>query len=92
MIILKANEVEKSLCKKGFVKTDKRHRKYIFYVGGKKTAIWTMTSHNSQDVGVTLQSCMARQLRLTKEDFIRLISCSLKQDEYVQMLRDGGYL
>lgn len=41
-------EVEKALQKKGFKKNQADHRKFIYHTQeGKKTSVWTKTSHGS---------------------------------------------
>jgi folate-dependent tRNA-U54 methylase TrmFO/GidA len=35
---------------------------------------------------------MARQVRLSKDQFADLINCPLSKEEYMQMMKDQGYV
>jgi hypothetical protein len=75
--------VEAGLLRKGFVKKEGDHHFFIYYtVGGKKTSVYTKTSHGEREIVDMNLSKMARQVKLTREDFYRLIDCSLSQKEY----------
>jgi len=92
MSVLKAKDVEGALCRKGFEKHNRDHLKFWLYVDGRKTYISTMTSHNGQEIGDSLQSCMARQMGLTKSEFLAFVSCTISGEKYVSLLRDRGKL
>ena len=67
--------IETSLKQKGFVQDNRDHRKFFLYYKGKKTGIFTYTSHGSKykDIGDGLISIMKRQLQLqTKRQKIYL--------------------
>jgi len=84
---LKSKDVEKALCKKGFEMSNTDHRVFWFYIDGKKTNIHTKTSHNSQDIDDYLQSCMARQMQLTKNEFLLFISCQMSFEKYIERIK-----
>ena len=92
MPVLKAKEVEKNLCKKGFAKDNEDHRRFRFFQNGTKTAIRTMTSHNNQEIGDSLQLLMSRQLHLTKKEFFMLAICQMTEEEYTAIMKQRGYL
>jgi len=92
MTIVKAKDIETALCKKGFAKENNDHRKFRFYANGVRTNIWTMTSHNDQEVNGYLQSCMGRQMHLTKNEFLLFVTCTMNQDKYVEVLKHRGHL
>jgi len=92
MPVLKSKNVENALCNKGFTRSNNDHRVFWFYVDGKRTSIHTKTSHNNQDIDNYLQSCMARQMQLTKNEFLLFISCQMNYETYVKRMKSRGYL
>ena len=93
---IKAKLIDSGLCRKGFVKDDRKHRVYIYEtINGQKSATQTMMSHSnrgSSDISDYLIAAMAGQCGLTKSDFIRLIECPLSRDEYEEILRNADRL
>jgi hypothetical protein len=61
-------------------------------VDGKKTPIYTKISHGEREIRDKLLGVMARQLRLTRLQFLELIDCKLTEPEYVQLLRGASVL
>lgn len=50
-------EVENSLERKGFKKSNKDHKRYIYHnVSGKKTSVHTKTSHGSGYKEITIEN------------------------------------
>ena len=94
-MILKIGKVEKGLKQKGFEK-DNRHHKYFYYVTTKNvwTTIKTRVSHKSSgtDIGKGLIGEMAKQCKISKENFIKLIDCTLSQTEYERLLYSKNIL
>lgn len=83
----KQSEVEKSLGVKGFQPAKGDHNYFHYYSkAGKKTRIFTKTSHGSREIDDSLLGCMARQIKLTRGDFDRLIECPLDRDTYEKKL------
>jgi hypothetical protein len=81
--------IEASLKQKGFVQDNRDHRKFFLYYKGKKTGIFTYTSHGSKykDIGDELISKMKRQLQLEKNKEAKdLFECPMSGDEYIQKL------
>jgi hypothetical protein len=91
---LERDDVETSLKKKGFLEEDGDHRFYKLMVEGKYTGIMTKTSRGKKykTLSDDLVSLMARQLKLTKKQFVDLVNCPLTLDEYVALLRRSGEL
>jgi len=86
MTILKGTKAHRAFLKKGF--KDERGRKdifYYFYHDGKKTHIFTKMSHNPGDLNEWLISQMAGQLKLTKNDFIEVVKCSIDGDKLLKI-------
>jgi hypothetical protein len=53
----------------------------------------TKTSHGStKDLGDGLLKEMARQVRISKVQFLDLVDCPMSRDQYQQLLADGEYL
>lgn len=89
---LKKDMVVRNLTKKGFEK-DKRDHLYLCYVrsDGLKTSIRTKVSHGSRgDITTGLVSAMARQCRLTTQQFKELAECTLDRQQYEQLLTVSG--
>ena len=92
MASLKTKMIDKALTKKGFVKEDKDHHYYYYYYNGKKTSIKTKTSHGKSEIYDNLISEMSKQLLLDKDEFIRLIQCTLDGEKYKEILINKGIL
>ena len=87
----KQSEVEKSLGVKGFQPAKGDHNYFHYYSkAGKKTRVFTKTSHGSREIDDSLLSCMARQVKLSRSDFDRLIDCPLDRDTYEKKLIEQG--
>lgn len=87
--------VEDALCRKGFRRSDGKHRKFIFYLpNGKKTSIWTETSHGSKhrDISETCLHWMAEQCHLSYREFKGLIDCPLSREDYEDLLAQKGII
>ena len=81
--------------KKGFKKNQSDHRKFIYYTReGKKTSVWTKTSHGSSHSEISKENLakMARQCRLSNNDFSELVQCPLERDDYEQMLLINSHI
>lgn len=87
------SDVERALCAKGFVARDRDHNYFFYYSqAGKKTRIFTKTSHGAREIDDHLLSRMARQCRLSNNDFARLIDCPLDRNAYENMLIEGKWI
>lgn len=90
----KQSDVERSLTAKGYVGPQKGDHNYFTYhsKAGKKTRVFTKTSHGAREINDHILSQMAKQCKLTNKDFGRLIDCPLDRDAYEQKLVDQGYV
>lgn len=87
----KQNDVEKSLQAKGFRPREGDHNYFNYYSkAGKKTAIFTKTSHGAREIDDNLLSRMAKQCKLSNKDFGLLIECPLDRDAYEVKLIAAG--
>lgn len=86
------DKVIKALKKKGFVKVEKTN--HTFYCledqNGKRTQIRTFVSRNGQDINDYLISNMAKQVKLSKTQFLDLINCPLSYEKYIEILSEQG--
>lgn len=91
---LQRADVEQALAAKGFRLKGGDHRFYHLYVGEERQAIFTKVSTGSEHrtIGDDLLAQMARQTKLTKAEFTRLVECSLSGPAYVELLRGRGLL
>lgn len=88
----KTRDIEGSLGKKGFKRKDTHHTFYHLWVDDKKTTIYTKVSHGSNEVPDPLLGQMAKQVKLTRNQFCELVDCSLTQEGYLAILRDAGHI
>lgn len=89
------SEIESSLVAKGFIKEDTHHRYFYYEVEGKKSGVFTYTSHGSQykTIGENLLKQMKKQLRLdTLAQVADLFKCPMTGDDYSEHLRKRGVL
>jgi hypothetical protein len=89
---LKTRNIREALNAKGFRESTRDHCYFFFYLKGKKSSVFTKVSHGSDEVGDNLISLMAKQVRLNKAQFQRLIECSLDADKYAEFLISSGYV
>lgn len=89
MAELKVKDINESLQKKGFVKKANDHNFFYYMNDGKKTNIRTKTSFGSKGtIGDNLISAMAKQVKLSKAEFLPLIQCTLSKEDYKKILID----
>lgn len=89
---LKARDVKKSLKSKGFAEENRDHFYYFFIYKGKKSPINTKISHGETDIDERNCSSMARQIRLTNQQFKNFVDCRLTEEAYVEALVKGGHI
>lgn len=92
MAVLKTIQINKALTKKGFKKENKDHYFYYYTHNGKKTNIFTKFSHSSTEIGESLIKMMADQVHLEKDEFKKLIECTLSGEEYKKILINKGFI
>ncbi|RYH48359.1 MAG: hypothetical protein EON54_16105 [Alcaligenaceae bacterium] len=87
----KQGDVEKSLVLKGFAPAAGDHNYFHYHsLVGKKTRVFTKTSHGAREISDSLLSLMARQCKLSNKDFGRLIDCPLDRATYEKLLIEQG--
>lgn len=87
MTTLKTAKVERALLSKlGFESKVGHHRIFRLYLDGKLVAR-TCISHGHREVGRYHIGQMARQMRLSRREFLDAIECPLTRDEYCGLLR-----
>ena len=79
-MVRKRSEVENSLLKKGFLPKEGDHHYFIYHTKtGKKSRVFTKTSHGAKEIDDHLLGKMAQQCKLNRQQFDRLIECPLKR-------------
>ena len=87
----KQSDVERSLSSKGFQHREGDHNYFNYYSkAGKKTAVFTKTSHGAREIDDSLLGRIARQCKLSRGDFDRLVDCPLDRDSYEAKLVAQG--
>ena len=83
----KGRDIDAALRKKGFRRNPTGD--HVFYYFG-HTFIFTKISHGTMGCSLSadLLSRMARQLHLTKTQFLSLIDCTLDEDGYRAILQE----
>ena len=92
---LDKKDIESSLIKKGFKKKEgKKHIKFFYCdEDGVKTRVTTLLSRSSyKEINDKWVGDMARQCRLSKDDFIDFVECALSHEDYDQHLRSTDVL
>jgi predicted RNA binding protein YcfA (HicA-like mRNA interferase family) len=88
-----AKEINSALRQKGFYaeKEGDHVRYYHLDSSGEETGIKTKISHGAlgKTVSSKLISLMAKQLRLSKAQFLELIDCTLDEESYRVMLQSS---
>ena len=91
---MKYRSVRSALTSKGFRKKDGRnHEKYYYHdLSGNKTEIFTLLSRatGNKELRNSLESDMARQLKIRKEQFRQFVSCDIEQVEYERIVRESS--
>lgn len=82
------NEVEAGLERKGFKRSNTDHRYYILYINEKREAATFLSHGKNQDIRAPLLGAMAKELGITKSEFVDLIECPLSTEEYLDKKRD----
>ncbi len=88
--VRKGMDIDSTLRKKGFIR--ERDGKHIRYFFPSVPRIRTMMSHGmmGSTLSAKLISDMAKQLRLTKAQFLALIDCTLSEEGYREVLEKQG--
>lgn len=92
---LDRSRIEGALSAKGFVREDTHHRYFYHENQGKRTGIYTYTSHGSRfkSYGDPLLRSMRQQLRLdTVAQLADLVTCPMSRDGYNEHLKEKGLL
>ncbi len=87
--VRKGRDIDAALCKKGFRREIDGDHIYYFFPG---TKIRTKLSHGMKGhtIGPELLALMARQLHLTKSQFLALIDCTLDEEGFREILTMQG--
>ena len=88
----KTKDIEASLSKKGFEVVNTHHKRYIYFVNGKKTGITTFISHGNKEYGGALLSKMRSQLSLSHQQFDDLVKCPLTKEELYKFYSDEALI
>jgi predicted RNA binding protein YcfA (HicA-like mRNA interferase family) len=89
---MKSRDIRKALLQKGFKISNSDHTFYTFYYRGKKTNIFTKISHGETDISVSLISKMARQIKLSKNEFKSFVDCPLTAELYLEHLTANSFI
>lgn len=93
MATLDVKKINLRLQAKGFEKEERDHHFFWYIHNGKKTNICTKTSFGSKkEIGDPLISAMAGQVHLNKNEFMRLIQCTLSKEGYRDLLIERGFI
>lgn len=92
---LRRGDVEAALERKGFERRKGDHRYFTYCTArGTRTRVRTKTSHgrSGADIDDELLSRMAKQCRLSKEQFRDFVDCSLSRSDYEGVLLEKDIL
>ena len=83
----KQADVEAALERKGFKPRPGDHNYFTYYsFVGKKTRVFTKTSHGNRELNDYLLAQMAKQCALGKSDFALLVECPMDRASYESKL------
>lgn len=89
----KQGDVEKGLERKGFERGNGDHNYFHYHTQtGKKTRVFTKTSHGGRELDDSLLGKMSKQCKLSRADFDRLIDCTLDRPAYEKKLVAAGHV
>ena len=87
MSTLKARQVEKALITKlDFEQRDSHHRIYRLYLDGRLVAR-TFVSHGQRELTSYHIGQMAKQMRLSRREFLDAVECPLDREAYHTLIR-----
>ena len=92
MTTLKILTVKSNLLKKGFRLRNGDHKYLHFYYNNKETTIKTKFSHGKTEINDFLIDQMAKQTKLTKAEFVRFATCTLSEQEYIDILKSKNLI
>lgn len=82
-----ARTVAAALSNKGFASRENHHTYFHLVVAGKKIIVSTKISHGETEIGDPLLASMARQVHLSKKQFLELVDCPMTAAAYLVELR-----
>lgn len=85
-------DIRKALLDKGFEEENTHHEMYWLRVDGKRTSIRTRISNGKKEYGDNLLAQMARQVKLTRDEFDDLVDCPLSKEAYAKKLMEAGHV
>jgi len=87
MSTLKARHVDQALISKlGFERHDSHHRIYRLYLDGQLLAR-TFISHGRRELSHFHVGQMAKQIRLSRREFLDAVACPMDQESYYTLVR-----
>lgn len=87
MSTLKARQVEKALTAKlDFERHDSHHRIYCLYLDSRLVAR-TFISHGQRELTNYHIGQMAKQMRLSRQEFLYAVECPLDREAYYNLIR-----
>lgn len=84
---LKTRDIERSLLKKGFIKHNSDHKRFIFINDNIDEGISTKMSHSHSEIGDDLISKMSKQLFMSKDFFKEFVDCKKSESDYIEKLK-----
>jgi len=87
--------IESGLRTKGFVEESNHHRYFYHEYKGKRTGVYTYTSHGSnyKTYGMPLLKLIKKQLKLDNiRDTVDLFKCPISEDDYNDILKKKGLI
>jgi len=89
--VRKGRDIDAAFCQKGF-RRDVSGKHIQYFLSG-FNEIRTMMSHGDMGdtIGANLIARMARQIHLTKSQFLNLIDCPLTEEQYREILREQNF-
>jgi hypothetical protein len=80
-----------ALLSKGFRQVPGRDHHYFFF-NGRKRNIFTRYSHGETKADDWLIRQMAKQVRLSKAEFLAFVECTISGSDYAHLMVERGHL
>lgn len=94
MTVIDAKKTYKNLIKKGFIDAVNKSpdHKWLEFYHNEELILSTKISHGEKDLNDFLIKQMSMQCKLNKDDFKNLALCPLSYEQYVDILKQKGFI
>lgn len=92
MTTLKIQTIKANMLKKGFRIKNGDHKYLHFFYNDTQTTIKTKYSHSAKEIDDNLIGEMAKQIKLSRAEFIKFATCTMSEAQYIEILKSKNLL